>query len=100
MAVGTSLLYLYSASRRRKSGNSWALLVLAAITTVIMVPFTWLVMVPTNNELFRLEGLSRVEPEIMDISGAKDLVIKWAYMHITRSVFPLLGAIMGVLGTF
>jgi Domain of unknown function (DUF1772) len=65
-----------------------------------MLPFTWFVMVPTNNELFRLEVASKVEPLVMGILGAKELVVKWSWLHFTRSLMPLAGAVLGTVGTF
>ncbi|KAI0595127.1 hypothetical protein F4775DRAFT_595616 [Biscogniauxia sp. FL1348] len=100
MAVGTLLLHGYTALRRRAAKRSWGIFLLAGIITVSMLPFTWLVMVPTNNELFRLETVSRTDPAVMTIENAKELVVKWSWMHFTRSLMPLTGAILGTLGTF
>lgn len=100
MAVGTFMLHGYTALRRRGAKRSWGIFLLAGITTISMLPFTWLIMVPTNNELFRLEAVSRAEPTVMGIEGARELVVRWTWMHFARSLLPLAGAIMGTLGTF
>lgn len=96
MAVGTLLLYSYTAVGRRGKKQSWGTLALAGLITAAILPFTWLVMVPTNNELFRLEAVSRKgDPTVKGIAEAKELVVKWAWLHLTRSLFPLVGAILG-----
>ncbi|OTA98963.1 hypothetical protein M426DRAFT_325529 [Hypoxylon sp. CI-4A] len=55
LAVGTCLLHLYTAAKRRGAKKSSAIFVVAGVTTLIMLPFTWLVMAPTNTELFGLD---------------------------------------------
>ncbi|ERF68106.1 hypothetical protein EPUS_06917 [Endocarpon pusillum Z07020] len=100
LAVGTFLLYGYTSIKKRSTKQSWATFALAGITTLSMLPFTWIFMVPTNNELFRLEELSKAEPLVKGMAEAKELVVKWSWLHLTRSLFPLMGAVMGTLGTF
>ena len=102
MAVGTCLLYGYKAYQRKQDSkrDSWAVFALAAVTTISMLPFTWIFMVPTNSELFRLEAVSSGEPSIMGIDGAKELVVRWSWLHLMRSAFPLAGAVLGTLGTY
>jgi hypothetical protein len=97
MSIATFLLYAYVSFRRRSAKKSWAAYLLAGAITVTMVPYTWIVMVPTNNELFRLQKLSEVEPLVKGIAEAKELVVKWSWMHLTRSSMPLAGAVMGTL---
>jgi hypothetical protein len=97
MSVGTFLLYIYISLRRRSAKQSWALYLLAGAVTVSIVPYTWVVMVPTNNELFRLQKVSEVEPLVKGITEAKELVGKWSGMHLTRSFMPLAGAVIGTL---
>ncbi|EED13321.1 conserved hypothetical protein [Talaromyces stipitatus ATCC 10500] len=100
MAVGTFLLYSYAAVKKRSSKQPWRRFLIAGITTLTMVPFTWFVMVPTNNELFRLQRISLADPTVMPISEATELVTKWSWMHLTRSFIPLAGAVMGAMWTF
>lgn len=100
MAIGTFLLYSYTAIKKRGAKKPWRRWLIAGVTTLTMVPFTWLVMVPTNNELFRLQEVSLVEPTVMAITEAKELVTKWSWMHLTRSFMPLAGAVMGAMWTF
>ena len=100
MAVGTFMLYMYTAMKKRAAKKPWAIFLLAGISTVAMVPFTWIVMVPTNNELFRLQRVSMSDPSVMGIDAAKELVVKWSWMHLTRSFSPLIGAVLGTIGNF
>jgi hypothetical protein len=100
MAVGIFLLYSYTCTKRGRAKMPWAVFALAGVTTISMLPFTWFVMVPTNNELFRLEAASKVEPLVMGILGAKELVVKWSWLHFTRSLMPLALAVLGTVGTF
>ncbi|OIW25638.1 DUF1772-domain-containing protein [Coniochaeta ligniaria NRRL 30616] len=106
MAVGTSLLYAYTAvgaqkkQQPRKNMSQWRILTLAALATVGMVPFTWLVMVPTNNQLFRLQLASKTDVNILTFEAARALVVSWSWMHLTRSLMPLVGAVLGAAATF
>lgn len=100
MAIGTFLLYAYASAKKRSAKKSWSIFALAGVTTMSILPFTWIFMVPTNNELFRLEEVSKVEPLVKGIVEAKELVVKWTWLHTTRSLLPLTGAAIGALGTF
>lgn len=109
MSVGVCILHLYMAASkkrrvaqgRRRGGR--VLSALAGVSTVLMLPFTWFFMVPTNNELFRLEALSRMEPPgVLDVgvAGVKGMIGHWAQLHAIRCLFPLAGAILGIFSTF
>ena len=100
MAIGTFLLYSYTSAKKRGARKPWGLFAVAGVTTISILPFTWVFMVPTNNELFRLEGVSKTEPMVRGIVEAKELVVKWSWLHSIRSLLPLAGAIMGTIGTF
>ena len=99
MGVGTFLLYSYACTKRQSAKKPWSVFALAGVTTLAMLPFTWIFMVPTNNELFRLERVSQVEPLVMGIAEAKTLVVRWGWLHFARSLLPLAGAIIGAVGT-
>ncbi|KAK3328625.1 hypothetical protein B0T19DRAFT_425046 [Cercophora scortea] len=104
MALGTAVLYGFAASARRHAGSegspSWTTFALAAASTLSIVPFTFLFMAPTNNELFRLEAATRVaEPLVKTtVAEAKALLVKWSWLHFVRSLLPLAGAVLGVFG--
>lgn len=106
MAIGTFLLYSFECFQRRRAQKPkpWRLLALAALVTISIIPFTLLIMKPTNDELFRLESVTRmVQPgeqlvvKVMAINQAKGLVVKWAFMHAIRSTFPFIGAVIGAV---
>ena len=106
-AIATFLLYSYTCIKKRGAKKPWGVFLLAGVTTLSILPFTWLVMMSTNNELFRLERVSEVETEAGAgplvngvIDEAKDLVAKWSWLHFIRSLLPLVGAIIGTVGTF
>lgn len=100
MAVGTFILYTHAATKKQSAGKPWATFAVAGLVTLSMLPFTWLVMVPTNNELFQLELVSRSEPFVASIESARELVVRWSWMHFTRALLPLSGAILGAVATF
>lgn len=99
LSVATCGLYAYLAMKRRAAQQPWLAYAAAAIVTVVMVPFTWIVMVPTNNLLFRLTAESQTQPLISSMEAARELVVKWTLMHATRSLTPLAGAIIGATAT-
>ena len=99
MSIGALSLWAYAAAKRRAANEPWRLCALAGTTTVLMVPFTWYVMVPTNNELFRLAAAGS-DLGAVTIEDARALVVSWACMHLTRAAFPLVGAILGAIATF
>ncbi|KAG8169730.1 hypothetical protein KVR01_000475 [Diaporthe batatas] len=106
ISVGVCILHVYMAASKKRRGDldrgRRVFSALAGVSTVLMLPFTWLFMVPTNNELFRLEALSRMEsPGAFDLRGAdvKGLVGHWAELHAIRCIFPLAGAVLGMFGT-
>ncbi|KAK1561224.1 uncharacterized protein LY79DRAFT_689995, partial [Colletotrichum navitas] len=60
-----------------------------------MILFTWIFMALTNNTLFELytSGQSCLP---VDCSWAKSLLRRWSQLHLTRSLFPLTGAVVGL----
>jgi len=92
-AVAATSLYAYTALRKYAVGRpQWFRYATAGAATISIVPFTLLVMVPTNDALFALHAA----PNMAVLSEVKHLLTKWAWMHVARSVFPLVGAISGL----
>lgn len=88
---------LYGAAildNKRRASRRYAL---AMASTIAMVPFTWLAMAPTNDILFGLEAAS-VAGSVVDGGLVRDLAVKWAWLHVVRSLFPLFGAFVGFTG--
>lgn len=71
--------------------------IMAIVTTVGMIPFTWLAMSPTNTLLFGLDESSRAG-SIVEQRLVSGLAVRWAWLHVTRSIFPLVGAFLGFTG--
>ncbi|CAK3772736.1 Noranthrone monooxygenase [Lecanosticta acicola] len=88
----TGLLYAYAAWRRHDAGLQST----AACLTVGMIPYTWIFMAGTNTSLFaaaeRGGAADRVE--------AERLVGTWRFLNFVRALFPLSGAVVGVLSLF
>jgi hypothetical protein len=91
ICIGTCGLYGFSALRSQKN---WRRFAIAGITTLSLVPFTWIVMTPTNNTLFALEAGGNVS----DMELVQGLIVRWTFMHAVRSLFPLIGSIVGFSG--
>lgn len=99
LAVATCLLYGYIARRKRATSRSWLIHAVAGVATITMVPFTWLVMLPTNNTLFRLNEEKETSLTASgDLVQVQELVLRWSRLHLIRSLFPLAGAIVGFKG--
>lgn len=81
ICLGTCGLYGSSALRSQKN---WRCYVFAGITTFSLVPFTWIVMTPTNNTLFALEASGNVS----DMQLVQGLIVRWTFVHAVRSLFP------------
>jgi hypothetical protein len=95
LAVATSLLYGWTSLQLRALGKPWLHYIVAGVATLTMVPFTWVVMAPTNNTLFYLDTQSRYEKVAVDLDLVQGILTRWAVLHIVRSLFPLAGAIFG-----
>ncbi|KAL4865326.1 hypothetical protein BDV12DRAFT_200268 [Aspergillus spectabilis] len=99
MAAATLSLYLYAAWRQRTVDKAWTRLLLAGLVTVLMTPFTWFIILSTNKRILRHANETQDAAGI-GIDDARLLVRKWSWLHLARSVFPLLGAIIGLTQMF
>ena len=94
MAAG---LYEYVGLCQYASGSKyWPFYAVAGVTTITMVPFTWVFMSPTNGLLFGLEA--SIPSTTVDLTSVQGLVVKWGWLHAVRSLFPLAGAVLGCIG--
>ncbi|ESZ98978.1 hypothetical protein SBOR_0636 [Sclerotinia borealis F-4128] len=99
LCVGTVGLYGYSALKGRTSkSQQWRTYAFAAAITIAMVPFTWIFMAPTNNILFGWEKMATTKTSGEELSSVQEVVVKWAWLHLARSVFPFIGAVLGFTG--
>lgn len=97
MAITTCLLYGYAAFSKHAAGRHWRVFVVAAATTLSMLPFTWIFMTRTNNALFRAQMQSEAG-RVASWDEAQELVTTWGRLHFVRSLLPLTGAVLGLLG--
>lgn len=89
LCIATCGLYGYTAySKRAANSPHWSRYALSAAVTISMVPFTWVFMAPTNNILFGLDESNSAR----DVVFVRGLLVKWAWLHVTRATAPLLGA--------
>lgn len=101
MAVGTLLLHACTALQLRALGKPWWIFACAGAATIAIAPFTWTVMGGTNGELFeRLERASSKENAAADLQEIKGLMKHWSWLHLMRSMLPLAGTALAVVGTF
>ena len=99
VSISATGLYAYVTLRKRASKSTqWPLYAAAGATTIMMVPFTWIMMASTNDTLFRLGTLALASASAVDLGTVRELVIGWAWLHVVRSVFPLVGAFLGLVG--
>lgn len=98
ISITTGLIYGFAAWSKHAAGSPWRVFALAGVTTVSMVPYTWIVMQSTNNALFRAEARTKSEQE-QSWGEAVSLVKAWNRYNAVRALFPLAGAILGIMGT-
>ncbi len=103
LCVLTCSLYGYAAYTTYTAGGLWRVFATAGATTAGMLPFTWIVMIRTNNALFRAHRMQNCKAEggkggdVMGLEEAQGLVARWKRLHFIRSMFPLVGAVLGML---
>lgn len=95
IAALTSTVYGYCAWQRKAANKSWSALALAGLVTVSITPFTWLFILPTNKAIKDLASESQ-DAALVGIDDVRRLVVKWSWMHLVRSVFPLVGGIIAM----
>ena len=92
----TALSLAYAAYARQQSdpeeSTAWKGLAFAAAMAIGIIPFTLLVLNPTNKRLIAA-GEGRLA---IGDTEAKELVGKWARLNLGRTVLPIVGTIVGV----
>lgn len=103
ISIATAVLYFYIAACQSSRKKPWRKAALVGVLTLIMVPFTWVCMTATNNVLFGLQreswNLNQTggEGEVAaTLEGVRGLVVRWGWMHLVRSLFPLVAAVVGL----
>ena len=100
ISVATMFLHFYTSYSYSYKKNSarWKTFAIAGAITVLMLPFTWFIMAPTNTTLFGLDELAKRGAGEAEWDVVRGLVGKWRLMHIVRSCFPLVGSLVGLSG--
>ena len=98
LAIATLFCYIVACIGMYTADEPWTRGALAGAITISIVPFTFIVMLPTNTKLFQMQKLSR--PSSPSALEARSLVTKWAFLHVARSLIPLAGAAIGVTSIF
>ncbi|KAJ9224949.1 hypothetical protein DTO021C3_5876 [Paecilomyces variotii] len=115
LALTSAVAYSYLAYTLRhtaSAGRVGRLYLIAAATTITIVPFTLGVMLPVNKRLeahaTRDDAAEKEGKEGMAMSAEEEakraredrevpgLLEKWSYLNAGRSVFPLAGAVIGI----
>jgi hypothetical protein len=97
LAIVTAALYARIASVQRMKNRPWLRFTLAGLATVSIIPFTLICMMSTNDTLFALEKDSRAGNVRLSIGEAKAIVSWWSWLHLIRSMMPLVGVVCGVM---
>ncbi|KAJ3493729.1 hypothetical protein NLG97_g4546 [Lecanicillium saksenae] len=97
MALTTGLIHCYTAA----TTGRWVF-ALAGAATVSIAPYTWSLMAATNRQLFQLAEESSQPSRLSAadrLATVKDLVVKWAWLHLVRSLLPLAGTMIAACAT-
>lgn len=125
ISIATAIIYFYIAARQLSRKKPWRKAALVGVLTVIMVPFTWVCMAATNDVLFGLQRESQMrdlnqtsyedlgdgtgtgsgtgagsegegEGDVATLEDVMELIVRWGWMHLVRSLFPLMAAVVGI----
>ncbi|KAH0255972.1 DUF1772-domain-containing protein, partial [Aureobasidium melanogenum] len=71
-----------------------ALFAIAAVSTIAIVPFTIVLMRPTNNELLGLAARAQKdETSVAETKDVEGLLERWTALNRVRGVLPMVGAV-------
>ncbi|GKZ63366.1 hypothetical protein AnigIFM60653_007614 [Aspergillus niger] len=103
VAATTAAAFLYLAwsvhPRSPTTYNLAGLYTAAAVLTVSIVPYTILMMRPTNNALIKL-AKSRGELTATEVAQSNDLLGRWVVLNGIRSLLPLVGGVVAITAAF
>lgn len=91
LALATGGLYVFIGYKEKS--KRWPMII-AGLWTISIMPFTWLFMFPTNDKLFAMEAAGDADVSFVE---ARNLVVHWCRLHLTRSMFPLIGSVIGLM---
>ncbi|KAI0403084.1 hypothetical protein F4802DRAFT_572999 [Xylaria palmicola] len=99
LSIAICLLYGFALLGGGKPQRYWGTFLGAATITLAMVPYTWIFMMPTNNKLFQAQALHR-SGVMTSSEEIQALILTWQKLHFVRSLFPLVGALLGSTRAF
>lgn len=94
MATLAGLAHGGIAYRKWTRGEDAIPSLLAAVFTIGIVPYTGLVMLPTNKRLFREVEKGEKQENI------RSLIEKWSLLNNVRAYLPMIGGISSLIGIF
>ncbi|KAL4750276.1 hypothetical protein BDW72DRAFT_194014 [Aspergillus terricola var. indicus] len=74
ISIVTAILYFYIAAYQGARKQPWRKAALVGLLTIIMVPFTWIVMSSTNGMLFGLEAGNRDYSQLFEQSAGQKVL--------------------------
>jgi Domain of unknown function (DUF1772) len=92
-ALAATIVHVFNAYVNHNSSGTAKYSAAAAISTIAIVPFTILLLAPTNKELFKREKAARGTSTGVE-SSSVELVKKWGRLNLTRSFLPAVGALV------
>ncbi|MCJ1248909.1 hypothetical protein MMC30_006130 [Trapelia coarctata] len=93
-AVAATIVHVLNAYINRDSTSGRAkYFAAAAASTIAIVPFTMILMAPTNEELFKREQTALGTATGVELSSL-ELVKKWGRLNLTRAFLPAAGALV------
>lgn len=97
MALVSLAGYAYLMYDRRSQGQSYTSYIAAAVLSLGIMPYTIVFMSATNNALLGVAaGGGGAATKTLGESAVRELVTRWKGLNLVRSVFPLVGAVVGL----
>lgn len=99
ISIAAGLAYWFAAGWSLRSGrgeDTWIPYTAAGAITMSMIPYTWAMILPTNNALFA-NIKAETEGKATSLQANRELVKRWRLLNLSRVAFPLAGAILGLL---
>ncbi|KAI1324427.1 DUF1772-domain-containing protein [Xylariaceae sp. FL0255] len=100
ISVTVGLLYLLAIISNGRLGRPLGVYLAAVATTLSMIPFTLIVMMPTNDKLMGARNLAVEDNVVVSLGEVDGLIGRWQMLHLLRCLFPLAGSLIGALGAF
>jgi hypothetical protein len=97
VAAGLSLAaFSYASYQSRQYGNRWKQYAAAAGLTIAIVPFTLGMMTGVNGKLMTEAAGILGAADATTTHDTLELLNKWSALNLARSLWPLLGAGVGI----